>query len=570
MSQFAQFERRVSQFPNRFSLVDLGNGNFTITLNDGQVTNPGTALNPENLNAMADEVVYFLEDTSTSGANFTASLTNLTSYPDGLKVMFRPGRNSPANPTFNIEGVGSRPIRKIIDTTGYEDLIVNDMLEDKYELLIYDDTEQAFQLANPAADLTSLTNLINQLSGRVTTLESTVGQIGSTTPRYATTTGTATAYTVTISNITSYTAGLRVDLNMHLSNTGSATLQVNSLGTRNITFQGVPLTANMLVAGRTYGLIYNGASFELQNFAANDSLIVKNNVANTFTALQTFNAGLRVNGSNGVYFGIDDRIQFDDSNNRFNFLADNGIPNSGLNFGFGIFNGLFVARDGNSQLAISQDGVNYQALANTQVVNRFTAEQQIRFNTPRLSFLDSSQNPDKFFQWVNFNGGMYLVENSPSLDQNPRGRAPIQVQDGIVIIDGISLRGENGRLQFLDGSEWRDFRMPSAPTQDQLDTGTASTTSTTLQTVRELTGLTQNAKLRQVNIERAPNTNCQLVITVDSVELLNVTLGSDQPRFSMTEVLEEVRATQSILIQHRNTASGSAVVTKWDIQTDGV
>ncbi len=82
---------------------------------------------------------------------------------------------------------------------------------------------------------------------------------------YGTTAGGTTTYTATISGITSYFDGLQVALNVNATNTGSSTLNINSIGPVTIhnRISGSNITANEMVAGKIFNYIYSGGFFLL-------------------------------------------------------------------------------------------------------------------------------------------------------------------------------------------------------------------------------------------------------------------------------------------------------------------
>jgi hypothetical protein len=84
--------------------------------------------------------------------------------------------------------------------------------------------------------------------------------------------GAANTYAVTMSPApTAYTAGLEVKTKILNSNTGAATLNVNSLGAKNIKLlNGNNPTKNQLKAGMIAKFIYDGTNFQLLNPAPID------------------------------------------------------------------------------------------------------------------------------------------------------------------------------------------------------------------------------------------------------------------------------------------------------------
>lgn len=82
-------------------------------------------------------------------------------------------------------------------------------------------------------------------------------------------TGTANAGVLTLSPIPANLAALRLSplriLKGGASNTGSFTLNVNSLGAVPVTYAGQPVAPNMLLANQVYEVVYDGTNFELLN-----------------------------------------------------------------------------------------------------------------------------------------------------------------------------------------------------------------------------------------------------------------------------------------------------------------
>ncbi|HHV75528.1 MAG TPA: hypothetical protein GXX41_13020 [Thermoanaerobacterium sp.] len=82
---------------------------------------------------------------------------------------------------------------------------------------------------------------------------------------YAVATGSANAYTVTISGITSYKEGLAIAVKINTDNTGASTINVNGLGAKSIKKpNGNDVVAGNLKANSIYTLRYNGTNFILQ------------------------------------------------------------------------------------------------------------------------------------------------------------------------------------------------------------------------------------------------------------------------------------------------------------------
>jgi len=77
-------------------------------------------------------------------------------------------------------------------------------------------------------------------------------------------TGSANTYVLTLSPaITAYATNMVVWLRPANTNTGASTVNINSVGAKNILIGATALTAGQLTAGRSYALQYDGTSFQL-------------------------------------------------------------------------------------------------------------------------------------------------------------------------------------------------------------------------------------------------------------------------------------------------------------------
>ena len=104
-------------------------------------------------------------------------------------------------------------------------------------------------------------NAASPINSAISTLQQSTGTL-------YTDTGTANAYVITPSiSIGSYTAGQSFSLLPSNSNTGASTLNVNGLGSKNILYQGVALSAGNIVASTIVRVIYDGSQFQLQEIA---------------------------------------------------------------------------------------------------------------------------------------------------------------------------------------------------------------------------------------------------------------------------------------------------------------
>lgn len=85
-------------------------------------------------------------------------------------------------------------------------------------------------------------------------------------PGFGTTGGSANTYTLALSPpLTAYVEGVAVAVKIHAANTGSATININGLGAKNILdSKGNAVLSGKLMANGVYSLRYNGTAFILQ------------------------------------------------------------------------------------------------------------------------------------------------------------------------------------------------------------------------------------------------------------------------------------------------------------------
>ncbi len=212
-----------------------------------QLMNPATAIFGYEI---LDETFNYIVDSGTANT-YVATLTYpATSYVTGMRVSLKIlHTNTSGTCTLNVSGLGVKNIK----LTNGNALYVADLLAGMMADFRYDGTE--FQLLNPA----SWVSQYDVQDGKYL---------------YWNDSGTANTYDITISPApAAYVAGMQFNVVFVHANTGASTLNVNSLGTKNITtVNGSALTAGTIVAGGVYPVIYNGTSFILLNLFSNPKL----------------------------------------------------------------------------------------------------------------------------------------------------------------------------------------------------------------------------------------------------------------------------------------------------------
>ena len=96
-----------------------------------------------------------------------------------------------------------------------------------------------------------------------------IGQVQDGSFHYATAGGTPNVLTLTLSPaITAYAAGQTFIFKADSANTAAATLNVNSLGAKNIYYLGDALTGYEITADELFQVVYDGTQFQLLNAAS--------------------------------------------------------------------------------------------------------------------------------------------------------------------------------------------------------------------------------------------------------------------------------------------------------------
>ena len=223
---------------------------------------------------------------TTSPNTYTASLTpGPTIYAAGMMVLVNFTNTNTGAATLNINSLGAINIKN----TDGSSLNAGDINAGAVSILIYDGTN--FELINP--------NLQSAL------------QNGSYT--YATSSSAANTYSATLAHPpAAYTAGLTALIKFTNANTGAATINLNSLGAKNIKhLDGSALNSGDIASGMIALLIYDGTNFQLvglnpanyvtQTQHQNDTptYAASTTAANTYTATLSpaptaYTAGMRV------------------------------------------------------------------------------------------------------------------------------------------------------------------------------------------------------------------------------------------------------------------------------------
>ncbi|KAA3511617.1 hypothetical protein [Agrobacterium rosae] len=148
-----------------------------------------------------------------------------------------------------------------------------------------------------------------------------------------TSTGTGAAYVLTFQAAPSgYSKGIIYRFWSHISNTGAATLNINTLGAKAIVspIDGSALTAGQIASGKMVEVVYNGTAFELLTDMKQDSKLSGNTVlSGSLSVSGAINADQNVNVKGQLYVGTSGSFLGGDGN----ILFTGGMASQGSNLG---------------------------------------------------------------------------------------------------------------------------------------------------------------------------------------------------------------------------------------------
>ncbi len=212
---------RNVEHPNRYTLVDNGDGTVTLAPVPGTVTEEGTPLSATNMNKLESQ--------------YDEAKANLDAHEAAADphLQYKKDTDPPNAHAASHASDGSDPV-----------------------------TPESIGAETPAgaqekAD-TVQTNLDSHLADYVLQIP------------YAAATGTANTYAVTLNPaLTSYVEGTALAVKINISNTGAATININGLGTKSIVdSKGNAMTSGKLLAGSIYTIRYSGTNFIVQGEGA--------------------------------------------------------------------------------------------------------------------------------------------------------------------------------------------------------------------------------------------------------------------------------------------------------------
>jgi hypothetical protein len=194
--------------------------------------------------------------------------------------------------TFNINTAGQPVVTGTVITSTAFNLLTSDLATGLSTALTKDGQ------TTPTANIPMGTFKITGLgAGTVATDAAQFGQLQAGATAIATVSGTDTLTGSLTPALTAYATGNLFSFVAANTNTGAATINLNSLGAKSITKQGsAALIAGDLVSGQVYLIEYDGTRFQL----INPSGILQ--IANGGTGTTGTTANLTVDGTNAVGF----------------------------------------------------------------------------------------------------------------------------------------------------------------------------------------------------------------------------------------------------------------------------
>lgn len=179
---------------------------------------------------------YAADSSGTDAYAITVSPA-ITAYAAGQMFSFYPATANTGAASLNVSALGAKTIKKDKNT----DLADNDIIVGQLVRVIYDGTN--FQMLSP------IYGQVNQ----------------SGTALYAADGGASDSYAITLSPVPSaYVTGMTIRFKANTANTGTASLNVNSLGAKTIVKEGsLTLLDNDIKASQIVEVIYDGTNFQL-------------------------------------------------------------------------------------------------------------------------------------------------------------------------------------------------------------------------------------------------------------------------------------------------------------------
>jgi hypothetical protein len=203
----------------------------------------------------------------------------------------------------------------------------------------------------PTANIPMGSNKITGMAaGTAATDAANLSQAQSTAAKLLTVSGTDTITASGSPTVAAYTTGASYYFSPANTNTGAATINIDSLGAKSITKEGTTaLAAGDLTANKIAFVVYDGTRFQLTNPAVNSGQLSNNNTAIGSTAVDSLTSGSYNSGfgatagtsitsgsyNTGMGYGAIDSVSTGSSNSALGYWAGIGISTGSSNTALG-------------------------------------------------------------------------------------------------------------------------------------------------------------------------------------------------------------------------------------------
>ncbi len=285
---------------------DLVSGMIAYLVYDGtnfQILNP--VIQGITASQIQNGGLLYAADTGSVNAVVVALSPVVSAYVAGMKFSVLIANTNTSSSSLNLNSLGTKSIK----LTNGASISPGDLIAGQIADFEYDGTN--IQLLNPGTWASQI-------------------QVQNGSLVYAVDGGSANSYTASISpSISAYTTGMKVNIKISNTNTGNSTLNLNSLGAKNIKLlNGNNPAAGDIVSGQYAEFGYDGTNMQLLNPASSPSqLQVQAGTilyAASTSAANTYTATLSPSPST-IPTGMQIRINFTNANTSSATLNINGL-----------------------------------------------------------------------------------------------------------------------------------------------------------------------------------------------------------------------------------------------------
>jgi hypothetical protein len=224
----------------------------------------------------------------------------ISSYVTGSVYRFKANTANTGAATVNFNSLGAKTIKKH-SSSGLTDLSDNDIVAGDWIYVVYNGTYMQIiggvgsgggTWGSITGTLSSQSDLNTALSAKLATATDQAG-----TPKYCrSTTGNDTYVCTLTPTLTAYTRGGCITLDGDTANTGTATVNVDSLGAKSILNRAGSALANAdITANKPISLCYDGTQFIIQGDGGGGDATQAGD--NTFTGDNNFSGKIRLPGT---------------------------------------------------------------------------------------------------------------------------------------------------------------------------------------------------------------------------------------------------------------------------------